>query len=330
MRGRTKRTATKSRFFAFTVGLGSSDIDAILRLMGHAVFLHRSDSIYDDSPAERYQFPSQYKARVDASIGDWIVYLEPSKVPNTRGYFGMARVSRVVPDRTAPGMFVAEIDSYLPFAQPVPFRDEASVLERGLLNERGVLSGRAQSAVRPLSEDDFQRIVSRGLEDHEPILPRVDDALPRQEIDDRAQSPFIFETERVRVEQLTSRLLRDRVFRQVVLKAYDRRCVVTGLQLINGGGRAEVAAAHIRPVEKNGPDIVNNGIALSGTAHWMFDRGLISIADDMSILISRQANDRASIENLINSTGHALPPTRPLDAPHPAFLKWHRENCFKH
>ena len=60
------------------------------------------------------------------------------------------------------------------------------------------------------------------------------------------------------------------------LRAYDARCAITGLKLINGGGRAEVAAAHIRPVEANGPDIISNGIALSATAHWMFDRGLIS------------------------------------------------------
>ncbi|WP_368855610.1 HNH endonuclease, partial [Klebsiella aerogenes] len=53
-------------------------------------------------------------------------------------------------------------------------------------------------------------------------------------------------------------------------------------------GRAEVAAAHIRPVEANGPDIINNGVALSGTAHWMFDRGLFSLADNLEILISRQ------------------------------------------
>ena len=53
-----------------------------------------------------------------------------------------------------------------------------------------------------------------------------------------------------------------------------------------------IAAAHIRPVEANGPDIVSsNGLALSGTAHWMFDRGLISLNDDLKILISRQAND---------------------------------------
>lgn len=32
--------------------------------MGFGVFIHRSDPIYDDSPAEQYQFPSQYFGRV--------------------------------------------------------------------------------------------------------------------------------------------------------------------------------------------------------------------------------------------------------------------------
>jgi NAD(P)-dependent dehydrogenase (short-subunit alcohol dehydrogenase family) len=101
------------------------------------------------------------------------------------------------------------------------------------------------------------------------------------------------------------------------------------LKLINGMGRAEVAAAHIRPVEASGPDIVSNGIALSGTAHWMFDRGLISLADNLEILISRQTNDLEGVRSVINKTGHALEPRRPSDRPHPNFLKWHREHCFK-
>jgi putative restriction endonuclease len=101
------------------------------------------------------------------------------------------------------------------------------------------------------------------------------------------------------------------------------------LKLINGGGRAEVAAAHIRPVEENGPDIINNGVALSGTAHWMFDRGLISLADDLQILVSRQANDQDAVRAFINNSGRALPPARVSDRPHPHFLRWHRDHCFK-
>ena len=114
------------------------------------------------------------------------------------------------------------------------------------------------------------------------------------------QSPFQYEQERSRVAYLTSRIVRDRIFRRVVLRAYDARCAITSLKLINGHGRAEVEAAHIRPVEANGPDIVSNGLALSGTAHWMFDRGLISIAEDHEILVSRHMNDEAGVRAIIN------------------------------
>jgi putative restriction endonuclease len=131
------------------------------------------------------------------------------------------------------------------------------------------------------------------------------------------------------VSTVASRLVRDRVFRRIVLRAYDERCAITGLKLINGGGRAEVAAAHIRPVAANGPDIVSNGLALSGTAHWMFDRGLISLSDDLEILISRQANDPDGVRAYINKSGRALPPARAIERPHPRFLEWHREHCFK-
>jgi putative restriction endonuclease len=294
------------------------------------VFIHRSDSIYEDSPAERYQFPSQYLARVEACVGDWIIYYEPIKALESRGYFAVAKVQQVIPDPSTPDMYIAVIETgtYLDFVNPVPFRGADGLIERGLLNEAGKISGRAQSAVRPISSADFNGITERGFPDDIALLPRVDApaALPgMQEI----QSVFQHEQERSRIAYLTSRIVRDRVFRRIVLQAYDARCAITSLKLINGNGRAEVEAAHIRPVEANGPDIVSNGLALSGTAHWMFDRGLISIADDREILLSRHVNDTAGVRAMINKTGRILPPARAVDQPHPHFLRWHRENCFK-
>lgn len=295
--------------------------------MAFGVFIHRADSIYDDSPAQQYQFPSQYFSRVSKCVGDWIVYYEPTKVALSRGYFAVAKVADVVPDPTAPDMFLAliEPDTYLDFAEPVPFVWPDGLAETGLLNEEGKISGRAQAAVRALSMTDFGRIVGRGLADTDSVLPRVG----QNEFDEGEQMPFLIEEERTRMPSLTSRIVRDRIFRKVVLRAYDERCAVTGLKLINGGGRAEVAAAHIRPVEHNGPDVINNGIALSGTAHWMFDRGLITFEDDLAIVISRHVNDRDGAQGLINRTGLLIGPTTPRDRPHPAFLRWHRENCFK-
>ncbi|MEY9884532.1 HNH endonuclease [Bradyrhizobium sp. USDA 329] len=299
--------------------------------MGFGVFIHRSDSIYDDSPAEQYQFPSQYLRRVEACVGDWIIYYEPSKVAETRGYFAIARVQQVIPDPGTSGMYLALIEpgSYLDFANPVPFNTATGPVERGVLNEQGRISGRAQSAVRPISADDFNRILELGFAEGAPLLPRVDADVRLSQLDEREQAPFILEQQRDRVSLTVSRVLRDRVFRRIVLRAYDERCAITGLKLINGMGRAEVAAAHIRPVEANGPDIVSNGIALSGTAHWMFDRGLISLSDDLEILISRQTNDLEGVRSVINKSGRAIEPRRSSDRPHPHFLQWHRERCFK-
>ncbi len=124
-------------------------------------------------------------------------------------------------------------------------------------------------------------------------------------------------------------VVRDRVFRRVVLRAYDECCAVTGLKLINGGGRAEIEAAHIQPVEANGPDIISNGMALSGTARWMFDRGLIGFDSETRILVSRQANDPDSVLSIVNATGHAILPAHLTSRPHPDFVRWHRDHRFK-
>jgi putative restriction endonuclease len=258
--------------------------------VARGVFLHREDSRYDDLPAERYQFPPQYLSRASQFVGDWIIYCEPRRGPTGRGYFAIARVERIVPDPSAPDMYLAVIDpaSYLPFERAVPFSDADGVVERGVLNEAGRISGRAQAAVRPISVEDFNRIVARGIPDEEPVLPRIDSKI------ELAASSLVwdehapFETERERVARYISRPVRKRVFRHIVLEAYDSRCAITGLKFVNGGGRAEVEAAHIKPVEHDGPDDIRNGIALSGTAHWMFDRGLISLSDDLEILVSRQ------------------------------------------
>ena len=299
--------------------------------MAFGVFIHRTDSIYDDVPSERYQFPKQYLTRAQQSEGDWIVYLEPSKVKNTKGYFAVAKVQEIIADPRSADMHLAVIEpgTYLDFGDPVPFRDADNVVEKGLLNDHGKISGRAQAAVRPLSPEDFARIVERGLGQNDPLLPRVDQHIPAGGFQE-TREPFRQLSARERVNQLSNRVVRDQNFRKNVLRAYGERCAITGLRLINGGGRAEVEAAHIRPVEHDGPDIVSNGLALSGTAHWMFDRGMVGLSDDLTILVSRQSNDLNAVKGMINPSGRLLAPERLANRPRPEFVTWHRENCFKH
>jgi putative restriction endonuclease len=298
------------------------------------VLLHRTDSIYDDLPAVRYQFPKQYFSRLSKFVGDWIVYYEPVKAGNL-GYNAIARIEQIIADPNKEGMFLALIEpgSYLPFEYPVPFSDHTGVIETGLLNEAGKISGRAQSAVRSISILDFNKILDRGIPDTENILPRIDPTQTPENLPiglNEARREFQFEQHRDRVVTINNRVVRDRVFRKIVLDAYDRRCAITGFSFINGGGRAEVEAAHIKPVEANGPDIISNGLALSGTVHWMFDRGLIGLSDNYDILVSRQVNDPESVWKIINPNRTAFLPRNPAMRPHPAFLGWHREHRFKH
>ena len=295
--------------------------------LAKGVFVHRADSIYDDFPEERYQFPKRYLNRARQFIGDWIVYYEPRGGGGRLGYNAIAKVAEIIPDPSADGMFIAIIEpnSYLPLESFVPYSSEFGFLESELAKEDGSLNqGKIQWAIRPISDEDFNRILARGLSAESEPLPRIDTVDSGRPGFQESSTQFLYDFERERVETKTNRLVRDRVFRRLVLDAYDRRCAFTGLQLINGGGRAEVEAAHIKGVAEMGPDTIRNGIALSGTVHWMFDRGLLSMTDDYEIIISRQINNREQIENLIHPSGYAQVPSNPNERPHPRYLGWHR------
>ncbi|MDR7125217.1 HNH endonuclease [Pseudotabrizicola sp. 4114] len=216
--------------------------------------------------------------------------------------------------------------SYLAFDRAVSRLQNGWPVESALADATGVpLSGGiVQSAVRRMPESDFARIVNLGLpENLEQIeATRYDPAL--QQIDDGAE---LFH--RPILERLTRRKYRDVAFSRQVREAYDFRCAMSGLRLHNGGGRPEVQAAHIRPVERNGSDSVRNGLALSGTLHWMFDRGLVSVAEDCeTILVSHNKVPGDVVGRLLRPGGKVLRPANPHHMPHPENLRWHRENVF--
>ena len=298
--------------------------------MTKGIFLIRADSAYDDDAATSYQFPKMYLSRAEQFVGDWIVYMEPVKAGKS-GYHAVAQVEQIVPDPILPAMYRAIITpgSYLPLGRDIPMRWEGNYVERGLLTADGRVSGgKAVWAVRPLSDADFNRIVTIGLIEDEALLPRHGDAPILATVHDE-QSAYVVPDLRDRVPMLTNRIVRDRLFRRRILDAYDRRCALTGMKLINGGGRAETEAAHIVPAENGGPDIVSNGIALSGTVHWMFDRGLISLGDGGEMLLSSKINDIDGAGRILRPDRRACFPTKSHERPHPRYLAWHREHIFQ-
>ena len=293
--------------------------------MTKLVLLHRADSIYEDVPDERYDFPRAYLEAVQEGVGDWVVYYEPVKA-GPRGYFAVAKIAQVIPKPGAEGRFLAIMEprSYLEFDRDVPRLNAGRPWEAALTDADGLpkSGGAQQLAVRRLPEAEFAAIVQKGLPDD----------LERQEAS--RYGPGLAEPvvpfERPVIERLVSRPYRDVAFRRKVREAYDYRCAMSGLRLRNGGGRPEVNAAHIRPVERQGSDFVRNGLALSGTLHWMFDRGLISVADDRehTILVSRNKVPREVADRLIVPSGQLVLPEDQRNWPHPDNLRWHRENVF--
>ena len=297
--------------------------------MAKAIFTTKVDPTYDDLPEFRYHFPRTYLRQVEAAQGDWIIYCEPRRGSgelNSRGgrqmYFATARVTTIRPDPTISDHFYAFISDFLEFDRPVPFKDGDHFYEAGLRRDDGGTSkGAFGRAVRTIPDREYDLILRAGFADILAPEP-IPEAMPTG----FAEEPATFE--RPIVERVTARPFRDAAFSAAVKSAYDNTCAITGLKIINGGGRSEVQAAHIRPVADSGPDSVRNGLALCGTVHWMFDRGLLSLDDDFTILMAR---DRVpdTIHRLANPDGKLKMPTRPELRPHPQFLRFHRETVFK-
>lgn len=294
-----------------------------------AVFTTKVDPSYDDLPEFRYHFPRAYLNQVQAALHDWIVYYEPRRASadlSSRGgrqaYFATARVESIQPDPTRADHFYAFIGGYLEFDRPVPFNEGTHYYEAVLRKADGSTNkGAFRRAARTISEREYDAIVKAAFATL--LAPPEDATVGRYEA---ADEPAEFE--RPVVERLSARPFRDAAFTKVVRAAYDNTCAITGLRIINGGGRPEVQAAHIRPVAQSGPDSVRNGMALSGTLHWMFDRGLLSIDDDYRILLARQRVPDA-LSRMLNTDGKLRGPSRPEFRPHPQFLRFHRETIFK-
>ncbi len=299
--------------------------------MAKAVFTTRVSPSYKDVPERFYHFPRTYLRQAEAAVGDMVVYYEPRRtgLENSAGqgkqaYFAVATVQGIRPDPEQADHFYADIENYLDFDRPVPFKRGGGYLESALQRDDGQTNkGAFGRSVRVLPEHEFAAIISAGyatgIERDASVSPITDYAFS-----DTEQAPY----ERPIVQTLISRPFREESFRRHVRLAYDNRCAVTGLRLINGGGRPEVQAAHIMPVASNGPDSIRNGLALSGTVHWLFDRGLISIADDLSLL----APSKLIPDALAGLVQHGRPLFTPRDKaalPHRSFIDHHRNHVFK-
>jgi putative restriction endonuclease len=129
------------------------------------------------------------------------------------------------------------------------------------------------------------------------------------------------------------RLAKSRVnqsfFRAAVLAAYDYKCCLTGLT------RPELlCASHIVPWKTDQANRTNptNGLCLNALHDRAFDRGLISVEDDFTLIMSKRlvgSRQESADYRLLESYQGLLLKTPERFAPRKDFLRFHRDNIFQ-
>jgi putative restriction endonuclease len=124
---------------------------------------------------------------------------------------------------------------------------------------------------------------------------------------------------------------RDPAFREEVLRAYERRCAVCGYDGRIGNSLVGLEAAHIHFKQFNGPDLVENGLALCALHHKVFDRGGMGLTPDRRLLVSQDLGGHETVrEMVLKYQGRALVgPQAGAPAPAAKFIAWHQKEVFR-
>lgn len=293
--------------------------------MSKAIFTTKVNPTYRDLPEVMYHFPKTYLRYVNAAVGDWIIYYEPRREDSMPGgragrqaYFATALLTHLAQDPVNANHFYAYVTNYIEFSSAVPFKRHGKYFENNLMKPDGSTNkGAFGRAVRLITDDEYQAIISAGMAS---IKDDIVDEL-------RDEPEFCFDVERPLIKQILERPFREIAFSISVKAEYESTCAMTGISVRDERNNSEVEAAHIKPVKSNGPDSIRNGIALSRTMHWMFDRGLVSISDSFEILVKKIVPER--VVELFNIDGKIRLPSRKISIPHPEFLKFHRSEVYK-
>jgi len=123
---------------------------------------------------------------------------------------------------------------------------------------------------------------------------------------------------------------RDANWRRQIVAAWDRSCAFCGFDGALGGVPVGIEAAHIRWFNFDGPDDLDNGLALCSLHHKLLDRGAIGFRDsgtiDVSATFSAVGEVGRAVYDLHGKELRARPGTALPAAEH---VLWHRREVFK-
>ena len=126
--------------------------------------------------------------------------------------------------------------------------------------------------------------------------------------------------------RLTPQRLGQQAFQAVVLRAYSRRCAVTGDRI-----RPVLQAAHPRPLPAGGDHRLDNGLLLRSDVHTLYDRGYLGVDPGFRLMVSPRLRDEfGNGEQFYARAGTPIAlPERRADRPNREFPEWHVDTVFK-
>jgi putative restriction endonuclease len=149
----------------------------------------------------------------------------------------------------------------------------------------------------------------------------------RSTIIQEASEPFVVSrTDVPRQFGTRSAIARDTAFRGIIIGQYDGCCCVSGIALRTPTRFAEVEAVHVVPLGRGGADEPRNGLALTSTLHWAFDRGLFAINAQRRVAVPLSVRNLVENKFLAAFDGKEIKEARDTAfRAEDAALRWHSE-----
>ena len=123
---------------------------------------------------------------------------------------------------------------------------------------------------------------------------------------------------------------RDPRWRALVLQAWDRQCAFCGYDGQIAGAPAGLEAAHVRWFAFDGPDSLDNGLALCVLHHKLFDLGLLGLDAALRLRVSTAFTARTTAGRaLYDLHGAGLRPRPGTPLPDAEHVAWHAREVFK-
>ncbi len=123
---------------------------------------------------------------------------------------------------------------------------------------------------------------------------------------------------------------RDPTWRSVVLQAWDRQCAFCGYDGQLAGASVGIDAAHVRWFAFDGPDALDNGLALCALHRKLFDMGVLGLDPGLLVRVAAVFTARTTAGRAVYELhGRPLTPRPGTVTPAAEHVSWHSHEVFK-